>query len=1149
MKRLQLLSLLLFVLYASLRAQNVQTLTVDGGVELEDGSSAKGVRVVLYNEGKAIESMVTSKSDGSFSFKLELNKVYKIEASKPRMCTKFIEFDTHVQSTEKWKLTQAFSFYLFELCDGMDLSVLNDPIVKIHHNSQNGYFEEDKAYNAVMRPKLDDLMQRLDKCRNKDYQAIIDKADALFKNNEFAEATKLYKEAQDIDPDDKYVKNQLSEIQKITKKQNNDSKRFEDLVKRADDAFAKKQSDEALNLYKQAAIVKPSDTHIAERISQIEANQKQLAQQNEAKKAEAEEYKKLVANADQTFKDGKTDEALKLYREALTKHPDDLSVKQRIETLEQQIAKTQKNLLDQKQKQADFNRLMTDGDRYLGLNQLDMASESYRKAHEIFPDNPEVERKFKEIDARRTEKERQFKQLVFDNLSQGNQRVKELKFDDAKNYYNKVLELDPNNKEAKTGLELCNNKIAEQQAKDLKAQNTQRDYQTKVAEADKLFGQKEYEQALTTYQNAQKILPAEPYPGTKINEINQILQARKQAEADANARRNQYDQFVRKGDKAFNQDKLSDAETAYRSAVELLPDEKYPSEQLNRITEIRKKQQEESAYKEAINQADMAFKSADYVKAREIYNQALTHKANDSYVTEQLKKIDQIEAQKLQKQQLAEKQYKEYITTADAHFTGGRFTEAKAAYQSALNIKPSDDYATKRIAETDKALADQEKKLAEEKLRKEKEALEAKAQKEKYDNLVANADKAFNSGDYVKAKEGYNQALSQKTDDLYVQGQIKKIEQIEAQKVEKQQLAEKQYKEFITTADAHFTGGRFTEAKAAYQSALNIKPSDDYATKRIAETDKALADQEKKLAEEKLRKEKEALEAKAQKEKYDNLIAGADKAFNSGDYTSAANLYKNALTANPGQLYPTSKLTEIDRILAARKLDSDYSAAIADADNLFKSGQLETASSKYSAALLLKPAENYPKQKINEINDKLKKLENEKNQKLQQKAQYDACIARADQYFKDGRYDNARSEYENAGNILPDETYPRQRIAKIKELKELLAQQSKQKDEEKTQVKEEKKIEDLKFNTEEERSAYLKKLKETYPVGVTKEAYKESRRTVNRYVIIRDNVAHDYREVRYNWGGVEFFVDGKSINSMYFNQQINTRSGEKLYEK
>jgi tetratricopeptide (TPR) repeat protein len=1148
MKRLRFLPLMLFIICTSLHAQEVQTLTIDGGVELEDGSSATGVRIVLYNEGKKIESLLTTKRDGSFSLKLELNKVYKIEASKANMCTKFIEFDTHVQNTEKWKLTQAFSFYLFTLCDGLDMSVLDEPIVKIHHNSLNGYFEEDQKYNAVMRPKLDDLMQRLEKCRNKDYQAIIDKADTLFKNNKLTEATKLYKEAQDIDPDDKYVRNQLSEIQKLTKKQNNDTKRLDDLVKRADDAFAKNRADEALDLYKQAALVKPTDTHINERISQIEASQKQQAQQNEAKKAEAAEYQKLLADADQAYKDGKTDEALKLYREALVKHPDDSSVKQRIETLEQQIAKAQKNLQDQKQKQTDFNRLMTDGDRYLGSNQLDMANESYRKAHEIFPDNTEVERKFKEIDARRTEKERQFKQLVFESLSQGNQKVKELKFDEAKTYYSKVLELDPTNKDAKTGMELCNNRIAEQQAKDLKAQNIQRDYQSKVAEADKLFGQKQYEQALVIYQNAQKVLPAEAYPGTKINEINQILQARKQAEADATARRNQYDQFIRKGDKAFNQDKLSDAETAYRSAAELLSDEKYPSEQLNRIAEMRKKQQQEAAYNDAVNQADAAFKSADYTKSREAYNLALTQKADDSYVLGQLKKIDQIEAQKLQKQQLAEQQYKQFIATADAHFTGGRFTDAKAAYQSALAIKPSDDYASKRIVEVDKAIADQEKKLAEEKARKEKEALEAKAQKEKYDNLVASADKAFNSADYAKAREGYNQALTQKADDLYVQGQLKKIEQIEAQKLQKQQLAEQQYKQFIATADAHFAGGRFTDAKAAYQSALAIKPSDDYASKRIVEVDKAIADQEKKLAEEKARKEKEALEAKAQKDKYDNLIASADKAFNTGDYTTASDLYKNALAANPGQLYPTSKLTEIDRILAARKLDNDYSAAITEADNLFKSGQLEIASSKYSSALLLKPAESYPKQKINEINDKLKKVETEKQQKLQQKAQYDACIVRADQYFKDGRYDNARSEYENAGNILPDETYPRQRIAKIKELKELLAQQSQQK-EEKAQVKEEKKIEDLKFNTEEERSAYLKKLKETYPAGVTKEAYKESRRTVNRYVVIRDNVAHDYREVRYNWGGIEFFVDGKSINSMYFNQQINTRSGEKLYEK
>ena len=63
------------------------------------------------------------------------------------------------------------------------------------------------------------------------------------------------------------------------------------------------------------------------------------------------------------------------------------------------------------------------------------------------------------------------------------------------------------------------------------------------------------------------------------------------------------------------------------------------------------------------------------------------------------------------------------------------------------------------------------------------------------------------------------------------------------------------------------------------------------------------------------------------------------------------------------------------------------------------------------------------------------KLQNEKN--------YNDAIARANDLFDKAQYDAAKKEYEQALTFMPNENYPKQRIAKINEIKASLAKAEK----------------------------------------------------------------------------------------------------------
>ena len=89
-------------------------------------------------------------------------------------------------------------------------------------------------------------------------------------------------------------------------------------------------------------------------------------------------------------------------------------------------------------------------------------------------------------------------------------------------------------------------------------------------------------------------------------------------------------------------------------------------------------------------------------------------------------------------------------------------------------------------------------------------------------------------------------------------------------------------------------------------------------------------------------------------------------------YQQAKDLYEMALTIKPDDEYPKQKLADIDQqlILLAEqeKVNSQYQDLISEGDSLFDNQQYDLALKKYIEAQTVKSSENYPQQRIDEIN-------------------------------------------------------------------------------------------------------------------------------------------------------------------------------------
>ncbi len=576
-------------------------------------------------------------------------------------------------------------------------------------------------------------------------------------------------------------------------------------------------------------------------------------------------------------------------------------------------------------------------------------------------------------------------------------------YPDARNAYNRALSIKPTDAYANQQLQKINDIT--------KKQLTDEQYNGLIAQADLSFKELLYNEAAVKYKEAIQVKPNESYPKTKLQEIEGLL-----ANAASDAKKQEsYKQAMEQGEIMFQKQFYDKSLASFENALSLKPGDEAASKRIEDVKTVMNNIASKINYDQFVKSGDKNYKKqawkesmADYTKAAELF-------PNDNYANKQIADING----KLS----AESNFAGLIVSADKEFIAQKYEESKSLYKQALSITAEDKYATARIAEIDGILA-------------------GLGIDEKYNSVVAEADRLLADKNYENARGKYNEASVVKPKENYPKTKIAEINGL------LQQLAktEQDYKNAVAKADGLFQQEQYEQAITAFNEAIRIKPEEKYPPEMIAKANGLIEEQQLLAAKneaERIRLEKEKAEAEAarlaaiqaEKDKnYSEAIAKADNLFNEKSYENARIEYRNALAVKPNETYPQQRIDEIGKTLAALEqakkeqelLNRNYANLIQQADRFFTTKVYADAKEKYNAALLLKPEENYPKEKIAEIEKILEQQAIEE--------QYRAIIVAADGVFKTENYLQAKDKYNEALVVKAEEQYPKAQIAKIEDI-------------------------------------------------------------------------------------------------------------------
>ncbi|HKI88628.1 MAG TPA: hypothetical protein VKA38_06325, partial [Draconibacterium sp.] len=175
------------------------------------------------------------------------------------------------------------------------------------------------------------------------------------------------------------------------------------------------------------------------------------------------------------------------------------------------------------------------------------------------------------------------------------------------------------------------------------------------------------------------------------------------------------------------------------------------------------------------------------------------------------------------------------------------------------------------------------------------------------------------------------------------------------------------------------------------------------------------------------------------KKEYDQLLKEAEKEYSSEQFLDALDGYKAANKIFPNEQYPKDRIAEINDLLGLtmvqdemqKALAARFNKLIANADQLFTAQKYFKARNSYNRALSIQPNDAHAKQRVAEIKDIL--------QKQQSEQQYQDLIVRGNNAFNELLYKEALQIFTEASEMRPNEAYPKSKIEEINQKLEQLA--------------------------------------------------------------------------------------------------------------
>jgi hypothetical protein len=573
---------------------------------------------------------------------------------------------------------------------------------------------------------------------------------------------------------------------------------------------------------------------------------------------------------------------------------------------------------------------------------------------------------------------------------------------------------------------------------------------------------------------------------------------------------------------------------------------------------VQQKEQEELEKSIAMEKARRAAEE----KERAAEELAKVEQERKERLAEQRKEEDRlaaIEAEKARKaREEAEREAAEQWAQLEKQKKEAEEAEEK---RRAAEAKEAERLALAKQKEQDAERKEKERKLEEE--RKAQEAAELAAAKAAEDARKAEEKRLE---DERKAQEAAELAAAKAAEDA---------RKAEEKRIEDERKAQE--------------AAELAAAKAAEDArkAEEKRLEEERKAKEAAELAAAKAAEEAKIAEQKRKEELAKQEAEAaeqaRRSQYDKLISEGDAALAKNDVRTSWQKYKDALTMYPEDKEASKKFNDSDdRLEQLEKAEAEQLALDQEYQKLMTEGEDELAQNNYDAARErfqrasdLKPSEKAPKDKILEIGRTLDELAAERKAKQMAERKYMLKLQDAANALEGNDLILARSLYEEANRMKPEEQVP---VAKLKEIsdkeeqlakaeadKKLREQEAKEKyaaeaaaeearreqerverdkllkevaqakldaaasEQEREEIRKQQfevwkeEMETTDLSADERRRQFLSKLAQLYPQGVTKETVNGKNFVLLRHVINENNVVTIYEKKTWDWGGVFYF--------------------------
>jgi hypothetical protein len=361
-----------------------------------------------------------------------------------------------------------------------------------------------------------------------------------------------------------------------------------------------------------------------------------------------------------------------------------------------------------------------------------------------------------------------------------------------------------------------------------------KDYEKLMLEGDDRMAGTKFEEAMTKYKGALNLFPADKPAKEKYDEAERRFKEQ-QANKNNEAR---YAQLIKDGDAQFKNQSWETAQSNYKDALDIKPNEGYPKAQLDEIKKKLDALELEKQFRALVAQADGEFNDENYATCINTYKEALKIKSDDVYSKKQIDlaqaAIDAIANDK-NKQEEIEKRYKALITSADDLFAKKQYQESIDKYESASDVKPEESYPGSQINKARKALE------AVNTVVRNTTPTEDPQLKE-YKRLIAEGDKLFEESalsdeqKMVAAKNKYVAALNIKIGERYPAKQIESIDAAILELHNSDTQADIDWREKRIKQEQDFEEIRRQKEKEAEENRLaRIRENEEAEAKRLEE--------------------------------------------------------------------------------------------------------------------------------------------------------------------------------------------------------------------------------------------------------------------------------------------------------------------------